>query len=178
MNMHHLRLAKKYACAFIALYGDQITWESLECFKRFNIFINEHKEALFYAQLSELDGQVVKKAFYKVIQDFKLNQGAEKLVDLLVSHRRIFLIREIIAYIINLMKERLNIMEFTLESSHVLSSQDRESIIQFLSRSTGKQIVYKTKINRRLIAGIQLYSDTFGWEFSVRKQLEALSRVS
>lgn len=178
MNMQNLILAKKYARAFIALYADQLTWNELEKIKKFNIYLKEHKETLFYAQLSALDNHMVEKTFKTLLSDFELIYATNNLVALLIQHKRLFLVSNILDYIIKLMKERLNIMEFVIESAAELDNGQRDYIINFLSRSTKKTIVYTTKINRCLIAGVRAYSDTVGWEFSVRKQLEVLSRVS
>lgn len=66
---------------------------------------------------------------------------------------------------------------FTIESSHQLTDEQKKLIEKFLSKKIGKKIRATAVINPALIAGLRLQSATRVWEYSVRKQLQALQMV-
>lgn len=176
MNGGYLALSKKYARAFISLFSSILTLDELDRAKRLSDFIKERKEALFYIQISVLDSNAVKEAFFKLLNQFKLNEAFIQLINILELHRRLFLLPMILNSIVTISKDRANIAEFIIESSHSLSESQIKILTDFLVEATGKKIIYSTKINRELIAGVKIYSDRFGWEHSVQKQLEMVSR--
>jgi F-type H+-transporting ATPase subunit delta len=170
-------LAQKYARAFINVFGSVVTEQEVERIEQLITFLASHKEALFYVQLSFLDEGVVQKAFFKLLDQFKLNKVFEKLIDVLSADKRLFLLPDVLAYIMTIVREQSNTMSFTITSSHNLSKDQIGVLLAFLEHETHKKIIYTIKIDKRLIAGISLMSDTLGWEYSVRKQLETLKYV-
>ena len=68
----------------------------------------------------------------------------------------------------------MNIMHFTIESTVNLSREELVPLKLFLAKKTGKSIIFHTEIKPELIAGIKAYSETLGFEHSIRKRLQAL----
>lgn len=101
----------------------------------------------------------------------------EPIIDLLLKDKRIFLLPRVIYHVCRLYLEKNNIMHFTVESPIVLHADEMSVLQDFLARKTGKKILFSVKRNKDLIAGLRVYSDTYGFEHSIRKQLRALGRV-
>ena len=62
-------------------------------------------------------------------------------------------------------------MEFSVLSAHDLDKKELTTIQHFLEEKTKKTIIYNHKINKDLIAGIRLLSNTLLWEHSIAQQL-------
>lgn len=178
MNTQDMELARKYAKAFINVFIDKLNAQEIEHVKRLAKFLGQYRRVLFYVQLAFLDGETTKKDFFDLLIKFNLDSLFTNLINLLESQQRLFLLPKILEYIVKLYNEHHGIMEFTIISSHRLNESELSEIVNFLSIKTGKKILYTALIDKRLIAGLKLYSDTYGWEHSVRKQLEALRSAS
>lgn len=177
MNIQLFMLAKKYARAFTNIFIDKLNFDEIKKLEEFISFINQHKQTLFYLKLSFKKDEDAQLILWKLIEQFDINIIFKKLVDLLIADKRISLLPMVFDYIIKIYKERYNIMNFTIVSSHKLNEDKIKVIQDFLVRNTGKTIIYTVKIDKRLIAGLKLYSHTLGWEHSVSQQLIALSQA-
>jgi ATP synthase F1 delta subunit len=177
MNTAYYELARKYAQAFINVFIQELDAEKIRHIKHLAHFLEKHRRVLFYVELSQLDGQGTKKAFIEVLREFKLEQLFESLILLLQSSQRLFLLPKVLEYIINLYNDYHNIMEFTIISSHSLKESEIKEIVHSLEQKTGKNVIFSTHTDKQLIAGIKLYSNTYGWEHSIRKQLRALEQT-
>ncbi|MGB8366998.1 MAG: F0F1 ATP synthase subunit delta, partial [Candidatus Babeliales bacterium] len=95
----------------------------------------------------------------------------QKLLELLLNDNRAFLICDVLYYVCLLYRQYKNITKFAMISSHLLSEEDKKIIKHFLMQMTEQDIMYTTKIDKKLIAGIRLQSDTLLWEYSIRQRL-------
>ena len=68
-------------------------------------------------------------------------------------------------------------IDFSIKSAHHLDPKQITSIKQFLGRLVGKNIIATPAIDTSLIAGLRLQSNNNMWEYSVRKQIQALSAL-
>ncbi len=170
-------LAKKYAHAFLNVLDHTLTLEVMAQIEHFVAFIEQRKTALFYLQLALVGDAIKKESLLKVLQQFKLESLGEKLIELLLSHKRLFLIPEVFNFIVQLAHEQRNMLSFKAESSHELAPKQINELKKFLASQTGKNITLSARIDKTLIAGIRLISPTFEWEHSIRKQLRALSHM-
>lgn len=179
MILNKYILSKKYARAFINVYGSIVKNENLEKLNKFKQFLENHKTALFYTQLISANdaNNIIKKEYSDLINKFNLDKCFEKLIYLLISQKRIFLLPDVIQSIKKIIKEKLLIEEFTYVTTTELSDSQIQSITEFLSNRLNKNIIYKTKIDKKLIAGIKLYSDNVGFEKSIAQKLEALNKI-
>lgn len=177
MDLQQEKLAKKYAKAFVNLYGDKLSVELIERLQIVSDYLHKQREALFYVQLSVLDGDVTKRNFEELLKQFSIDSLFSPLIDLLLIDKRLFLIPLVMKYVCVLYLEKNNIMHVTVESPIALHTDDLTALKAFLSRETGKTILFSVKKNKKLIAGIKVYSDTIGFEHSIRKHLQALSRI-
>jgi ATP synthase F1 delta subunit len=177
MDMMQRVLAKKYAQAFLNVRGHPLAPDTSAHSEQFVLFMRQRKKALFYVQLALLDDRLKKESLLKVLEQFKLDTLLEKLVDILIAHRRLFLLPEVVDFIVQISNEQLHKIDFKVESSHELTHEQLHELKKFLASQTGKQITLLPRIDTTLIAGIRLISTTFEWERSIRKQLRALSHI-
>lgn len=175
MDIQQDMLAKKYAKAFINLYGDKLNVELVERLLIVSDYLQKQRDALFYVQLSALDGALTKKNFEDLLRSFSVDALFGSLIELLLVDKRIFLFPRVLRHICTLYLEKNNIMRFTVESPIVLHADEMSILKDFLAKRTGKTILFTVKKNKWLIAGLKVYSDTLGFEHSVRRQLRALS---
>ncbi|MBA3751488.1 F0F1 ATP synthase subunit delta [Candidatus Dependentiae bacterium] len=175
MNVAHELLAKKYAKAFINLFSDHISDEVADRIYTLSRYLVEHRRALFYVQLTKLDGDATKKNFDDLFMRFGVDHIFSPLIDMLLEAKRIFLIPRIMYYIYHLYLEKRNSMFFTIESSVPLTDDELSVLRTFLENKTGKNILYHVKLNPDLIAGVKMYSNTRYFEQSIRNYVRTLS---
>ena len=174
MNLQEDILAKKYAKAFINLYGNALNLELVERLEIVADYLKRQHEALFYVQLSDLDNALTKGNFKAMLKSFDIDELFEPLIDLLLKDRRITLLPGVIHHVCGLYLEKNNIMHFIVESPLVLHTDEMTILRSYLAEKTGKNILFTVKKNAQLIAGLRVYSDTYGFEHSIRKQLRAI----
>ena len=171
-------IERKYARAFMNLFGNTLTMPVLEKFDDIIQFINNNKKHFFYLKVSAVDNNT-KRAFF--INLFKqhgaYSNGIDKLIDLLIHDKRLILIAGILHEICNIYMENNGIAEWHVASAHELPQAEKDIIMQFLSRKTHAHIVPTYLIDSTLIAGLRLQSDIYLWEHSVKSQLDALRRT-
>jgi len=174
METHDLTLANKYARAFLHLFRENITSTSLEQTEQLIRFLKEHKKLFFYLSMPDVSDELRTEILYQLLNYFSLKTTYSSLADLLVAQKRISLLPLILTRINEEYKDSTNSMEFSVESTLDLNSQEIEELKKFLSQKTGKHITLTFTKNPLLIAGIKLYSRQYCWENSIKKQLKAL----
>ncbi len=177
MDIRSVILSRKYAEAFLNLFFDSITPETISNLTKLQHYLKNHKNAtiLFSLHHIPLDAKL------KLLDDLGLQlhscEHIKKLFEILIRHDRAELVLQVFTKICQLYRERKNILMFDIQGSHELDEQSIASIEKFLARSTGKNIQSKQHINKDLIAGLRLQSDTFLWEYSISKQIKKLTQT-
>jgi len=169
VNLKAAIVAKKYAQAFINVFLDTLSLQDYDNIQQASKNIN--KQILFFLRLPALDYTVRKDALIMLSKRFNLPPPVQKLLLLLLKDNRAFLVCEVLHYVCLLYRQYKHITEFAIMSSHPLTVDDRGIIKHFLAQMTGQDIMYTYKIDKKLIAGIRLQSDTLLWEYSIRQRL-------
>jgi len=169
VNLKGAIVAKRYAQAFINIFLDTLSLQDYDNMQRASTSIN--KQVLFFLRLSALDYSVKKNALYTLSKRFKLPLSVQNLLHVLLRDNRAFLICDVLRYVCSLYRRYKHILEFAIISSHPLTKDEIEVIKHFLAQMTGQDIMYVYKIDKELIAGIRLQSDTFLWEYSICQRL-------
>jgi F0F1-type ATP synthase delta subunit len=177
MNILQDKLAKKYGQAFVNIYGDSLDIAHIEIIEQVGAFLKKHREILFYVQLSVFDEDRSRKGLDALLQECEIGDLLAPLVELLTDHKRMVLFGSVLEWIAVLALEAKNIMKFTIESYPALTEQEQRLLNDFLKKETGKQILSNVVTNSNLIAGLRVYSETLGFERSIRKQLRTLEMV-
>ena len=164
-------LAKKYAKAFLNVFMDALSWDDIQVINKAQQFLVKNKRITYMLKMPVIDKMIKRQGLAIVCARFALPASIEQLIDLLLEHKRSFLFGTVLRSIVKLYKQRARIMVCIMSSSHELSADEQKSAQQFLARQTGYDIIYEYTIDKALIAGMRLQSDTIRWEHSIAKQL-------
>ena len=171
MMEHQVRLAKKYAEAFLNVFDASLSREDIARVQDIVGFLAVHKKVLFFLRLSHIDDEIKVKALEELCIHIPDKKPFFRLIRQLVEDSRGYLIYQVLYELIALYRQRHHIMAFSFKSSHPLSHDELVKIEQFLARQTGDDIIYTYSQDASLIAGIRLQSKTVLWESSIRKKL-------
>lgn len=176
--MHDNILASRYARAFIHIFGGPITLDIVKKFSEIAEFIYNNKKSFFYLKVSAIPDHLKKEFFINLFKKHDAYiDGIGKLIDLLIADKRLMLMADILYELSQLYMKQHSIIDWIISSSDELSPEEKKSLEQFLVQKTAMQIVPTYAIDATLIAGIRLQSDTFLWDYSVKSQLNALTRM-
>lgn len=172
MENNRLPLVRKYATAFVNVFGASFNQQQLDAIGTCAQTLAELRNLIFFLQLTSLPDQLKRAALEKIIiAQCGLPGSFSSLINLLIMHKRSFLITPIIAKIHRLALKRKGIALFNIRSSSALDENQKKSLLQFLEHKTDMQIVGNYTIDTKLIAGVRMQSDTLLWEQSIRKYL-------
>lgn len=176
MSIISVSLARKYAQAYLS-FAAGLSDNDVDAFKVAANNLADHKEALFLLSVPCVKKDDQKNALKKMIViPYGLPESSEKLINLIVNHKRIILLADVFAAVVDLYNKRANRVAVTVASSHALDENDRVVIQKFLASITGQVIMYDYKIEKQLIVGLRLQSDTFLWEHSIQKDMRRIRK--
>lgn len=167
-------LAKKYATAYLAIFYDKLSIDLINRLHNAAQFFS-NQPITFFLKLPFIDDQTKKNSLLSWVNHYQLPDSLEKLIDLLLAHKRTFLLPEIIPLIIKYYYHQAGIMPVTIATSHSVDTQELEKIKLFLEKETHRSIIYNHRIDKKLIAGIRINNDHYIWEDSLAKKLHQLS---
>jgi len=181
-KMHRIKeiIARKYAQAFINLFSDTLNLkipEDIDKIKKFMSYLYDHRQSLFYADLKLLDKLKRQEILHELIDKFELKSEFKKLIDLLVLQQRVFLLHDILGFIVKLYLNKTNVMPFTLFSSHNISMTQEKKLIKFLESKSNKKVIIKFELDPKLIVGLKAISTELEWEHSIRQKLNLLNQT-
>lgn len=166
-----MNIVSKYAHAYIHVSGDLLTQhEILQCQKAAD-FLNTHGRALFLLKVPVIPYEVKREALMEITARFTLPKSIQALIDLLLKHKRAFLLADILDEISTIYAKKKSIHTFRVTSSAELTARERGDIESFLADRVQGTIIYTYVVDKKLIAGIRLQSETLLWEHSIDKQL-------
>lgn len=174
--MHKSLLARRYACAFLNVYGRKYTREDIQHLEQLSRYFSEHKDALFYLKLSCIKPTIKKSILLNIFAHYTIKNYFDKLLDLLIMHNRLFMIIDVLYSIIQVYKERNHVIAWDIKSAIPLDTDDLKILYQFLESKTGMNAEYTFHVDKKLVAGIRIQSATLLWEHSVSQQLKRLAQ--
>lgn len=168
-------LARRYAQAHLNVFGNTMTFPEAQNLPVVADILTKHRSLLMFAGIYQAQGPTNRP----IIDLFKMVELKaslyESLLELLAGDNRLFLLPLILREIYRGYLEMRGIMHFTLESAVPLLDDERDAFLAFLRKKTQKEIHYTLVTNPALIAGIKIYSDTLGFEYSVQQRLYELN---
>lgn len=164
----------RYAQAFLNRFQRDITVHNVAALENVVRFLQENRSVIALAKIPGLLASQQQMLMKQCLDRFALYPLLNPLVTLLIAHKRISYITEIIRVIIARYKRQQGITEFTIASSHLLDGDSQASIVHFLEKQTGNQIQGSFVLDTGLIAGIRMRSEEFLWEYSIAKQLRQI----
>jgi len=169
-------VAKKYAQAYLNVYGEQHSFQDFCSMWRAAQFLSEHHNLLFYLSLSIID-EVDKRRFIDLLfEKFHLFSSLKELFYLMLKNKHIHLAVYVLRDMYTLYKIQHNIVDLQVISSGELSETQIEEIKSFFMQLSGQDPHIHYQVNPLLIAGIRLQTETFLWEYSIAQQLRKLKQ--
>jgi F-type H+-transporting ATPase subunit delta len=169
------RLSHLYADAFLNVFFDSLPEDILE---RLYVLQERMKTDEQFQIVSSLPGfKAAKKEFFlKLFNSASLDlEPFNKLIDLLLSQRRSFLLQEIIAAIVQEFKKRARLLDCTIRSAQPLDSEEQKRILEHASHILGYTILPTWIIDPSLIAGIRFETAEYMYDHSIRHKLNVLA---
>jgi len=176
MNVQEKILARRYAHAFLNVYADSLSLDDYYHIKNAYEFLSKHKEITTHFRLPDVE-EAKKKVVKKLFDAFQVPVSLFSLVDLILVDQRIFLLKDILRYLVKGYCQQKGYMEFSFQTSHALAENQRVALENFLEKKTKKTILYNEVVNKNLIVGIRLLSDSLLWEHSVAQQLRKAEHI-
>lgn len=172
--MSDLLIADKYARAFYRLFPHLCGLDVIEKLAHVHQFFLSHKQAIFFLSLPQIDDAHKQKTLEVLLLQIGLSDSYGTLYMLLISHKRVHLLADVTLQLRQIIMQKHNVLECTIASSVPLDEGVRMQLCSFFERETGRTVKACYVVDASLIAGIALRSDTYTWEYSVRKQLDML----
>jgi ATP synthase F1 delta subunit len=169
-------LTRKYAKAFINVFFSELSLDDVAHIVQAADYLASRRRTRFFLRLPAIDVSIKKQVLDLVCKRFSLPLPVEKIIDLLLEHKRSYLLHHVLLYSAELYYVHHNIVTFTIASSHELPQKSVDIIQDFLARKTKRTIMYTNKIDKKLIAGIRLESGVFLWEYSIHKHLRRIQQ--
>lgn len=169
-------LAKKYAVAFLNIFSDKLKISDCDACENAANYLQNNRSFIVLLQAPFISKKIKTEALKKMLDHFLLPSVIEKITDLLRVDKRLSLLPDVLMIIAQEYRARNDYVIFSIESAHALSKKDTDVVTSYLQRTTGKKIISTFKNNDALIAGLRLQSSTLLWEYSIRKQLQAIKK--
>lgn len=177
MNPENSILARKYAIAFMEVVDGQFDDTEFTRVEELKNFLRVNKTILFFLNLSLINRKDVVAALDLLYKNFKTHEICKRLTLLLVKQRRALILPDILHHIGDVYKIRTNSVFFDVTTSQAVDKEGLRAMISFIERKTSKRVLYEHAVDKNLIAGVKLQSDTLAWEYSVKRRLEELNKV-
>ncbi len=170
-------VAKKYAVAFLNVYGNSFSLSDYQQLIKTAKYIKKHYSLLVLLSVPTLSRVQKKECLEKFLAAAQAPSLLEKLAHLLLEQQRIEFLSAVCEQLMYEYQERKKIMPFIIKSSEPLKNDQIALLTKFLAKKTGNTIPYTTEIDKKLIAGIRMQSDAFLWEHSIEQQLRTLNKT-
>lgn len=177
MNNTEVVLAKKYATAFLNIYGDKISLDDYHAIKNAAEYCKRNYRFFFLLNTPTIPLTTKRTTLVKLFSELQISNALQPLVELILKHQRLFLLPTIFKQITIIYENRKKIVPFAFISSHILDRKQLETLSTFLAKKINRTIMYNQIQNKKLIAGVRMQSTVFLWEYSIAKQLNALRNI-
>jgi len=169
-------VARKYAMACLNVFESKFKSEDLANLVAMSDYLRLNHSAVFFLGLPIIAQEKKRDFMLALARRFSLEPLIGRLIELLLAHKRLFLLTTILKMLGQLYRERMHILEFSIASYPRISRTDLEEIKEFLAHRTGCAIIYTDYEDKNLIAGIRMKSTTYLWEFSLAQQLRNVAK--
>jgi F0F1-type ATP synthase delta subunit len=168
-----LIVAKKYAEAFIKVCYPKPSQDLIIRFLHLYQICKLKK--LFFVNLTCLKIALPEKmtALNSLREALNLEEADLSLLKLILQKGRIFALQAICKQIVQTAAKKINLSIFLVSTSEAVTLAQKDSIINFLNRSTTKNLLVIFRIDPALISGVRIESDCFLYEKSIKSRLKS-----
>jgi F0F1-type ATP synthase delta subunit len=172
-----MRLAKRYARAWMFCCGDHLEKNHLTAFHKTIEYLNTRAQMGFMLKLSIIGDETKRRVLHILRDRYALPVGYDRLCDLLIAHKRSFLVASVLAAIVDYYWEYNQIERFVVTSASLLSDDQKQGCQDILMSLCKSKIYCTYTIDPGLIAGIRMQSPHFLWEHSINKQIRIIRQA-
>lgn len=169
-------VARKYATACLHVFASKFEQDDMRNLVVMSDFLRQNHRLVFFLGLPIISEERKSVFLHELAKRFYLGHLIDRLIELLLHDKRLFLLADILRLLSDLYAEKMNILDFTITSHPRISSADLDELKQFLARSTGCAIIYTDYEDKNLIAGIRMQSTTYVWENSIAQHLRTVRK--
>ncbi|HEV2916487.1 MAG TPA: F0F1 ATP synthase subunit delta [Candidatus Babeliales bacterium] len=170
-------LVKRYAMAWTTLFGADLTENDIVHINNAADYLHKQPHLQFMFKLLIIEDTIKKEALSILDSLYHLPQGYQQLCNLLIAHKRTYLLESILHVIVQLYWQKKNVEWFTISSAEPLSDNQQEVCRLFLEQHCKKEVRCIYHIDTNLIAGIRMQSNYFLWEHSVSKDMRMMHNL-
>ena len=153
-------IARKYAHAFFAVYGDKVTDQLINNIDKAAVFLTMHRRALFLFKVPLIDRSVKLDGIHQLCKRFSLGESIEALLILLLDVHRSSKFVLVLRAITQWYRKKYGIQLFTVSSSCPLTVEQRHQIETGMNHKISGSAQYTYVVDPSLIAGVRICSDT------------------
>lgn len=176
-NAEKGRLAKRYARAWMFCCADQLDEVHLAAFCEAVKYLKNNAQIGFMLKLSIIEDEMKRRVLHILGDRYALPKGYDRLCDLLITHKRSFLLARVLAAIVDYYWEYNHIECFVVTSVSSLSDDQMRDCKEILMSLCASKVCCKYSIDPGLIAGIRMQSPHFLWEHSINKQIRMIRQA-
>jgi F-type H+-transporting ATPase subunit delta len=170
-------LARRYARAFLAIFGQRVTIEDCNYMRQAAHQLALRGQWYMFFDFSRSTTEEQQAMGALLLTRLQVPDYLRPLVALLAAHRRMQLLPDVFNQIVEQYFMQQAILECSISSCPVLDSQQQQKLLTFLEKKSDKKIRAVSKVDKRLIAGIRVQSATILWEYSIMKKLRDAQQV-
>jgi len=172
MKAHDTALARKYAHAFVTVFGVQSDWiDQLDALAH---TFGHNKSLLVLLTLPNVTVDQKVMVFDTFFSHLLCIDALKHLLTMLIMDKQVLLMNMVLDNIVTLYREQQGIVPCLVESSHTLEKADKKHVQNFITHTIKHTAHCVFRVNPKLIAGIRIQTPTFFWQHSIRAQLQAL----
>jgi len=176
MILADTRLVKKYATAFLNACKKEKRSVHVEIISTFENFVTANKVFQATLDLPSLSIDKKHETIEFVSKKLQLSPCLKRLTFLLLNHKRIYLLDEILRTILLLQTQQKQKHHFNVYTSHKISETEKNKIINFIKKTVSNDVTASFDIDITLISGLKIKGDTFLWERSIAKKLRDIEQ--
>lgn len=177
MDIQAQKVAGKYAKAFLNYIGDVLQPSHCETLQKAATAFKQHSDDITLLKIPNISANVKKEGLLAWFKALEIPVDITKLLDILAGHQRLFLFPTILQELCEEYYKRNNIVEFCIKATLPLNKEQIDSVHAFLEHKSGKRIRSTFMLEKNLIAGIRLQSDTYLWEYSLRQRIRNIANI-
>ena len=168
---------KKFAIAFLNNYENKINKEYIKNLEELIKYLRKNKILKAVISRPSLSKEKKDEIINLIAQKLNIPGEIKKLVFVLLNRGEIDLFIEIIRKIVSISKQKAGIHKFNVSTSHELEEKEKNKIIKFLSSSIVNSVEINFEIDRSLISGIKIKSQTMLLENSASKKMKEFRKT-
>lgn len=167
-------VAKLYAKAYFAEYGNTLTFDDIVSIKSTISFFRRHHNFVSLVSLLLSSNKSSNVVIEELFEHFALPQTLKKLIGVLILHKRLILFSQVLQDLCCLYFLANNILEVTISTVVPFEDHELEKFEIFFIKLSGKSIKSNVVLDQSLIAGVRMQSDLFLWQYSIASRIQNL----